>query len=333
MQMLDRYLAAIARELPKAEARDIVAELKDTLLSQIEEREAGLARKLTRQELEAMLTAFGHPLAVAGRYRRTQHLIGPDVFPFWWWTTKLVFAVAAAIWLALVVIGALSAQSDGARVMDHVLRPFWPGFLMLFGGVTLTFAVMERLGMAKALHRFNPRQLPPVRRRGRGRFELAFAMAMGVVFLLWWLGVIHFRNWLPGPVDIRVDLAPIWIQMRWPIAALAGADILISGLELVRPGWTRTGAGLSLAKNLAGLWIVWTVLQAGHWLDVTSATAPHHALLQMQYGFDLGMRLGLTISLVVHAFKAAWDVWRLVRALFEGGVGAGTRAGANGAAA
>src|SRR5690348_4783961 len=82
MDMLDRYLAAIARELPKAQASDIAAELRDTLLSQIEERETELGRPLAKGELEALLIAFGNPLEVAGRYRKTQHLIGPEVFPY-----------------------------------------------------------------------------------------------------------------------------------------------------------------------------------------------------------------------------------------------------------
>ena len=68
MQVLDRYLAAIARHLPKAEAADIIAELRENLLSEIEEKEAELGRPLGAKELDALLTAFGHPLALAARY-------------------------------------------------------------------------------------------------------------------------------------------------------------------------------------------------------------------------------------------------------------------------
>jgi hypothetical protein len=66
MDLLDRYLAAVAALLPKTQREDIVAELRDILLNQMEEKEAELGRPLTAKEREAVLKAFGHPIAVAG---------------------------------------------------------------------------------------------------------------------------------------------------------------------------------------------------------------------------------------------------------------------------
>ena len=47
----------------------------------MEEKEESLGRPLTRNEMEALLKAFGHPLIVAGRYRTFNHLIGPGGRP------------------------------------------------------------------------------------------------------------------------------------------------------------------------------------------------------------------------------------------------------------
>ena len=47
MQLLDRYLAAVARNLPAKQAADIAAELRENLLSEIEEKQATLGRPLT----------------------------------------------------------------------------------------------------------------------------------------------------------------------------------------------------------------------------------------------------------------------------------------------
>ena len=82
MDLIERYLAAAARNLPGQLAADITAELRDVLLSRVEEQEATLGRPIDRAELEKILIDFGHPLVVAGRYRKVQHLIGPAVFPF-----------------------------------------------------------------------------------------------------------------------------------------------------------------------------------------------------------------------------------------------------------
>ena len=40
MELMDRYLQAVRFALPKSQRDDIVQELKDSLLSQIEERES-----------------------------------------------------------------------------------------------------------------------------------------------------------------------------------------------------------------------------------------------------------------------------------------------------
>ena len=84
MDMIERYLAAIARELPPAKRADVIEELRDLLLSRVEAREAALGRKLDKAELQALLRDFGHPLIVASRYRERQWLVGPEVFPFFW---------------------------------------------------------------------------------------------------------------------------------------------------------------------------------------------------------------------------------------------------------
>ena len=48
MDLIERYLAAISRNLPAKQAGDITAELRDVLLSRVEDREATLSRPLTK---------------------------------------------------------------------------------------------------------------------------------------------------------------------------------------------------------------------------------------------------------------------------------------------
>ena len=90
MDLVERYLAAIRRNLPAKRADDIVAELADDVHSRREDRERQLGRPLSDEETSAMLRDFGHPLVIAGRYRQHQHLIGPQVFPFYLFVMKVV---------------------------------------------------------------------------------------------------------------------------------------------------------------------------------------------------------------------------------------------------
>jgi hypothetical protein len=69
MNLLNRYLQAVARLLPKARRDDIIAELRANILSQMEDREQELGRALTEDEQAAILRHHGNPTIVAGRYR------------------------------------------------------------------------------------------------------------------------------------------------------------------------------------------------------------------------------------------------------------------------
>jgi len=314
MDLLDRYLAAIARELPKAQAPDVTAELRDTLLSQIEEREAALGRKLDRKELEGLLKDFGHPLVVAGRYRKVQQLIGPELFPFWFATVRTVLAIELAVWLGAVIVSLAASDTPLAQILKTVTPSFWSGAIVTFGVITLIFAIMERTGGVAHLYQaWSPGRLPPARVHRRGRFEVASEMVMGGVFLLWWLGLIHFSSLIPMSAAFRLELAPVFAELHWPIAAYIVAEMGVNSLELFNPGAVRTNATLSLLKNLAGCAIVVYLLQAGHWLQVIAPGLGPDVLARTQAGFDLGMRIGIFATAFILAGKAVWDLWRLIR--------------------
>lgn len=317
MDLLDRYLAAIARELPKAEAADIAAELRDTLLSAIEEKQAAQGRKLSGPELEDLLIAFGHPLAVAARYRRRQYLIGPDLFPFWLAAMRLVLMVWGAVAIAALGVVAANTSSPTVHLLQQALAAILPGAVFAFGAVTVAFAALEWTGAGRFRLKWSPRQLPPPRATRRNPFSIMSEMAMGVVVLLWWFGLLRFRDLVPIPPQIQVGLAPVWRQLHWPIAAYLLAELGINSLELFRPACVRLHASLRLVKGLGGCAILALVLRAGHWIDVAAPALPPHALQSMRQGFDRGMELGLIATAFVLVGMAAWDLWRLFRARYS----------------
>jgi hypothetical protein len=87
MMLIDHYLNAVRMYLAPGQPHDdIVNELRENLLSQIEEKEAGLGRPLSEPEQETLLTGHGNPMIVAGRYGATTRnvafgwqLIGPEL--------------------------------------------------------------------------------------------------------------------------------------------------------------------------------------------------------------------------------------------------------------
>ncbi|HEY0650045.1 hypothetical protein [Phenylobacterium sp.] len=307
--LIERYLAAIARELPEAQRADITAELRDELMSGVEAKEDGLGRPLEREELENHLVEFGNPLLVAGRYRRTQHLIGPEMFPFWWAGLRASLLVVAAVYLVLAFIRVF-AGGEADEVATRASESLTLALVFTFGAVTLFCAAVERWGKPGVLARWKPRNLPPARGRTKGRFEIMVELGMGFVALLWWTGVIHFRNVMPG-VELRVDLAPVWTAYFWPILAYLLGELAVNTQALLRPGRVKLNAGLAIARNLAGAAILTGVIQAGHFVLVSADHIQPDVLATLQTNFDRGFRVGIGVAIGIFLWLAAFEAWRL----------------------
>jgi hypothetical protein len=320
MSLVDRYVAAIGRELPPKSAAEITAELKDVLLSKIEDREAELGRPMTEKEIEQMLIDFGHPLVVAGGYRKTQYLIGPELFPMWIATMRFVLMIGGALLIAGIVVGAATTSSGPVFALQRALGAVWPAFIWVFAIVTLVFAVNERMGRYRFKLVWNPRQLPPARSPGRKRFDLMVEIGMSLVGLLWWTGLIKFRAWLPMPPAIDLHLAAAWAPFYAPIIGYILFEMAIDIVALARPGWGRVNAALSLVRFVAACVITSLLLRLGHWVDVAAPDAPPHAAQMMTHAFDRWIQLALAVAFLVFLIKAAIEAVRLFRLRDDGGI-------------
>lgn len=298
--LIDRYLAAVARDLPERERTDIVAELRDELMSEIEAREEGLGRPMSAGEVEAVLVEFGNPLVVAGRYHKTRHLIGPEVFPFWWAAMKATLVVIAAVYVILIVLkliggGALSVDGLGSPISTMVF---------FFGVVTLVFALTERFGDPQKMARWRPERLPPAEGKRASRFELLTELGMGIVFLLWWTGAIHFRN-VFGDIGLQVELAPVWQRFFWWIVAYSAVEIGSNVVALLRPDRIQLVRWMVIWRSMMGAAILIGVIQAERFLIVSGPAGKAQAF------FELWVRVGICVAIAVFVARAAIETWRL----------------------
>ena len=107
MDLIDRYLVAVRRQLPAALQDDIVQELGDSLRSEAEEHERRTGHPLTADEQAVLLKKRGHPWLMASRYLPQQQLIGPALFPYYRQALKIV-----VFWVVLPIVlfgGAINA--------------------------------------------------------------------------------------------------------------------------------------------------------------------------------------------------------------------------------
>ena len=321
MDLIERYLAAVGRHLPPKQAPDIEGELREELLSRQEEREAALGRPLTRQDVEALLLEFGHPLVVAARYREIRYLIGPEVYPFWLTTIRWTVIILAIVYVIVVAVAVMLGRSnlDILRIGSQISNVGWT----IAGAITAVFAAFERTGKASFLRDWKPSRLPPPGRGRRGCVTLAVEIVMDVVFILWWLGLIRFKSLFPYPVELSVALAPVWAAWRWPILAYALWEIAANLLAIARPDLTRTNAGMLVGRYLYGVAILAAVFQAGHWVVVGSPILRPEVLATVQTNFDLGMRGGIGLAFLGMLFVAGREFRRASLAQWRAAANAG----------
>src|SRR4051812_46621640 len=173
MELIERYLQAVRFWMPKAQ-QDLVAELADDLRSQVDEKEQEVGRPLNEAEVSAILKRCGSPITVAARLAPKQHLIGPALFPVYWFVLKMVL-----LWILVPVftfivgpVNLANANGDWGAAIATTLGNLWSGMFIAAGIVTLVFAILEYThAVAGIQNDWNPKNLPPVRKQeGRPSF-------------------------------------------------------------------------------------------------------------------------------------------------------------------
>ncbi|MFJ6023266.1 HAAS signaling domain-containing protein [Brevundimonas sp. NPDC092305] len=308
MDMLEKYLAAVAAQLPTDQRDDIIAELKDLILSRFEAKEEELGRGLTEDEREAILREVGHPLVVAARYRKgPDALIGPQLFPYWLFGAKaglMILAVVAGIGL---LIDLTNGSNNFGQDIAQAFHGFFGSALTLLGALTLAGAIMEhydirpkwltnwRVSDLTAFNLSDPAawgmamsgKAPakgeaapaapawmgwrnrPIGNRWPGADYLFSFIAVGV-FVLWWIGAIYFpfADMTFGRREAVVTGAPVWAMLHLPILLYALAQMAVDLISLARPYAVRMRAAFQVAIACAGLWLTWAIWNAGHWFNI-----------------------------------------------------------------
>ena len=307
MTLTERYLKAVAAQLPQAERDDIIAELRDAIQTRMEDREEALGRPLTEAEEEAVLREVGHPLTVAARYGSgPMHVVGPEIYPWWMFAVKVAL-MALAVFTVLGLVARTIIGGDGfATEIGHAIDSFIKGGLTLVGIATVAAYFIER-------QKDKPAFIRDWRVKDLGLFEIAafdaetLSRSMGqgtdkpakdrsaktygwsstsmspaargvasaaawAVFLLWWTGLLTTRAL--GPVDVTLEgvsygerIVQTLALIYWPVVAYAGVRIVF--------GLARAAAPASVRLTAAGDVLLSTARACLYgWLWIASPLSP-----------------------------------------------------------
>jgi hypothetical protein len=314
-ELLDRYIHSLKILLPPDKMEDIAAEIRSNLQSQVEDRATQLGRELRPDEVSAILKRHGHPMVVASRYRdpAARGLISPDLFPFYWFTLRAVFALWVTI-RVIVAVFVLQGTATAGSVLPRLGRDIVLAGFFIGGGVTLLFAAWEYLEFKfRYSARWKPESLPPVPPPIRQPQPRPVVQIIGgVVWLIFWAMALFspWLFWIWGGRGVFSPSEAVY-AMRLPLWLLAFFGISQSWLAYTRFAAANWRPFLRIAVSIAGLVLAIFLLRTGDLL----VPGPNWDLAQGKSLATLNQMAagGLVLACVFSGLVCVHELRRLIR--------------------
>ncbi len=307
MELLERYLAAVAHNLPEAVQGDVSRELRGNILDQLDARREQAPAASDEALLREVLAELGPPRVMAQRFHQPPPLILPQHLPIYRYTLFMVFGVlfliqivhSSMIWLASEHMGLL-------LLMKSIAGGFIRDACFAFSVISLAFWLMGREEApvdGEPAPRWNPESLPPLtrdwQRIGFSDIYQELATYLFLLMLIWypvWAG-------LPTAMPLT-ETSRTLLQLFSPLLVLGlGLGIW----QLFRRVWTPALLKSSVALNALLVIAILALAFSGPVFSAVPASLswmPHERLTQ-----------SITISLLILAAFPAWAALRDIRRL------------------
>ncbi|MCK5129837.1 MAG: hypothetical protein KAQ68_08300 [Clostridiales bacterium] len=200
MELVEKYLYAIGKKLPRKQKRDIVEELRSLIIDNLEDRVK--EGEPTDEDISQILIEMGSPAEVAKKYcTGTQWLIGPQLYDMYLMMCKIVLGALLLGYSVSIVVSLFSSLSGSGfgQIMWYIaknLLSIIPGILAAIGAVTLIFAIIERTSK-KPLDidfaeggKWNPSKLEPIPKKEE--VVKPIESILGIVFTVFVLVLFYF---------------------------------------------------------------------------------------------------------------------------------------------
>jgi hypothetical protein len=312
MELLDRYLQAVKKYLPKNRRDDIVAELRSNILEQVEDKEAELGRPLTLEEEEEMLRKHGHPMQVATRYMPQQQLIGSTVFPYYWFTLKAALPMALLAYTVVMSLTFVSQPVTFGRLVSMLVRfpqiALYTAFWITVVFIVMDFAQSKYVKDSHTLYAWSPRQLPPVEPGEDSRSKSVFEVIASGLGVLWLLAVPSLPFLLLGPADnlLRyMQPGPVWHTFYWVFVAILATQWMAEFVGLFSAPWRRARPIIGVTgQGLVAIFFCFLMLRTSEYVILTSAgqELPKYQSVVPQINAGLTAAFKITAVVMVLAF-------------------------------
>ena len=311
MELVERYVAAVQRELPESKRQEIGRELNANIMDQLDALKEQQGQ-LSEDDVAAVLKQMGRPRVVAYQFIPPKALVAAEDMPLLKHTLYMVLGVL----FVLQVIGATThwmGSSDGnlIRFMLQLAAGFMADACFAFTVIVLSFAAVNgsghKLGNCPGKD-WSPKELPKAD-LGWQHISLTdiFTDLATCIFLLI---VIWYPLWMsPAEFAARsvtfTDAVLLMLQWFSPVIVLS---VLLSLWQLQQRIWNRSLLLSSIAINAAFALFLVVLAFSGPLLQAGPAELNSlFTVLQLENGFTYG----LLITACFPGYEGVRDLMRL----------------------
>ena len=142
MELINRYIYAVTKDLPAKQREDISNELSGIIEDMLENYNGP---ETYEEKIKKVLTDLGNPEILSNNYRSTSRfLIGPKNFDSYIMVLKIVFvAVFVGISIATALGGLFSNEGNALKTILQYIASVFAALSQAFAWVTISFAIAE----------------------------------------------------------------------------------------------------------------------------------------------------------------------------------------------
>lgn len=146
MELIDLYTREVGRNLPEKTRADIEKEIRSLIEDNLEDESQQTGRPVDEAMQVAVLKRLGPPEKMAASYLPPRYLIGPELYPHFVTTLRLVLAIVTLV--TAVGIGfSLATGTNPSQDIIDIIVDVYAGFLGAIinaaGVVVLIFAIIQ----------------------------------------------------------------------------------------------------------------------------------------------------------------------------------------------
>ena len=331
MNLIDLYAREVGYNLPERMKADIEKEIRSLIEDNLEDESQKTGRPIDEEMKVEILKRLGPPAKVAASYLPPRYLIGPELYPHFLTTLKIVLVVVAIV--STIGVGAsLGANPEiSNNVIEIISRLFTEilsSLVTAAGSVVLIFAIIQiavpNLKLTVKEMKWDPRALykivdPERVSVGSTITEIVFTTLAIVIFNLYpqWIGIYGIND--QGTYSIGILSEAFFRYLPW-LTGLWVLDIVFKVWLIGAAKWTKTLHWVKISLTVLSIFMLAWIL-SGPAIIAISPDAINQAgwglepgaLQRINEGMQTGIRVVLGLAIAGRVIDLGRQLYKLYR--------------------